>query len=250
MVHLADSIILQVKQEGIENIEKQINELILSSSKQKISLSIDVKDLSKQAEMLFEGTTNIDAPLKAIDRSVKEITDKLIQEFNIGSRAIKKELIQAVQEYQEAIKIDDTSKISESYEKIFSSIESGARKSKEDIALMEDMYRSFLSTIESYKGGKIRVEPFGSKEDFNAMINSVGVGMNQLFTTVKGKGTELDSVFVGLAESFSHFLDINTAPGQDQLEQLIDVILKARNAIKETSLTDRDIDNIYGVTKQ
>ena len=133
-----------------ENVEDSINKQIKSLNIDPISLDVKVNSNIKTA--VSETKKEIDKINDIISRKVNKnsLAKKLIEEFRIKNKLDKNEITNAVEEYQNALKINNPYEVSKTYDKLFDSIKNSFYHFKASINDDEKQYLDFLKNTKFY----------------------------------------------------------------------------------------------------
>ena len=133
-----------------ETAEDSINKQIKSLNIDPISLDVKVNSNIKTA--VSETTKEIDKANDIISRKVNKnsLAKKLIKDFGIKNRLDKNEITKAVEEYQNALKINNPYELSKTYDKLFNSIKNSFYHFKFPIDDYEEKYLDFLKNTKFF----------------------------------------------------------------------------------------------------
>ena len=227
-----------------ENTENSINQQLKNLKIEPLSLDVKIDSkTSSQISKVKKGLNDI------VSRKINKnpLAKSLIQNFGISNKLDKNEIEKAVEEYQNALKLNNPGEISKSYDKLFDSIKNSFYNFTQGLSSDGKEYLDFLKGTKFYVSDAIK-DDLG-KDDYKYYRNNL-IGK---ITRNPQEGVHSDTFYDEINEVIPGILPrIDFISEQDSFRNIVDTYIDLRNKAKakfdqEDILwnfgTDEDIKN-------
>ena len=227
-----------------ENTESSINQQLKNLKIEPLSLDIKIDSKTNSQISKVKKELN-DIVSRKINKN--SLAKSLIQNFGISNKLDKNEIKKAAEEYQNALKVNNPSEISKSYDKLFDSIKNSFYNFTHEISSYEKEYLNFLKGTKFYISDAIK-EDLGEDDYKYYRDNLIGK-----ITRNRREGVHSDTFYDEINEVIPGILPrIDFISEQESFRNIVDTYIDLRNKAKakfdqEDILwnfgTDEDIKN-------